>query len=80
MSILEVLLGRIHAMHAWTAEMSAHRVVAFMVTVKLVEKRVNSRVGTDMVVSLSAMYRIHEIVCRIQSMTLARRPSQDVEL
>ena len=41
------------------------RVVAFMVTVQLVEKRVNRILGTLMVVIRSAQYRMVDIVFKV---------------
>ena len=49
-------------------------VVAFMVTVKLVEKSVKRRVGMLMVVILSAKYSMVEIKCRIARMSLPSSP------
>jgi hypothetical protein len=54
-----------------------YKVVAFMVTVKLVEKNVNNKVGTDIVVSLRLQYKIVERICSMNRRKLATRLSQD---
>ena len=41
--------------------MGTYRVVAFIVTVRLVENRVNSSVGREKVVNLRAQYKIVEM-------------------
>jgi hypothetical protein len=51
--------------------------VAFIVTVKLVEKSWKSKVGTDMVVSLRLQYRMVERACMTKSMILPINPSQE---
>lgn len=48
-----------------------------MVTVKLVEKKVNRKVGMDIVASLITIYSTVETIWSTQSMSLAKSPSQD---
>ena len=55
------------------------RVVAFMVTVQLVEKSVNRRVGTDIVVSLRLQYKIVERRWRRNRINLPMSPNQEDE-
>lgn len=61
---------------------AAYKVVAFMVTVRLVENRAKRNVGMVMVVIFMTMYNRLETVCRswrIQMMSLAKSPSQEEE-
>ena len=56
-----------------------YSVVAFMVTVRLVEKRVKRSEGTEKVASFRAKYRIVDTRCRTQRTILANRPSHEEE-
>lgn len=56
---------------------ASYKVVAFMVTVRLVENKVKRIVGMDIVASLITMYNKLETRWRIQSVSLANSPSQD---
>lgn len=53
--------------------------VAFIVTVQLVEKSAKSVVGTEMVVSLMTKYKVKEIICSKKKMSRASNPIQDDE-
>lgn len=53
-----------------------YSVVAFIVTVQLVEKRVKSRVGTVIVASRSVQYKMEDVRCKIAMTSQAIKPSQ----
>lgn len=51
--------------------------VAFIVTVQLVENNVNSNVGTEIVVSFRLQYKRFERIWRMNRRRLAARPSHE---
>lgn len=53
--------------------------VAFIVTVKVVENNVNSRVGREKVASFRTKYRSDETRCNTPRISLAKRPAQEKE-
>ena len=57
----------------------SHRVVAFMVKVKLVENKVKRKVGIVMVTNVMSQYRIEGMTLIRASVNLPNVPNQDRE-
>lgn len=57
----------------------AHKVVAFNVTVSVVENKVKRIVGSEIVVSLIAKYKMVDTMWRTAKIILAKRPIQEEE-
>lgn len=53
--------------------------MAFIVTVRVVENNVKSSVGSDNVASLSTKYKMTEMMCRTDRISLAKRPIHEME-
>ena len=61
------------------SEEETYKVVAFIVTVRVVEKNVKSSVGSENVASLRTKYKMTEMTCRTDRISLAKRPIHDEE-
>jgi hypothetical protein len=64
-------------MELTTLSLGTYSVVAFIVTVRLVEKSWKSKVGTDIVVSLRLQYSIVERIWMMKRIILPINPSHE---